>query len=75
MAKVVKAIFDVPNKPDKPKPPPPPPPPPPDKEGELSEEDVLRREKERKGRKATVLTGSRGVEGGAPTKKKTLLGQ
>lgn len=70
-------LVESPNKPDKPKPPPPPPPPPPapKDEGELSEIEVARRERQRKGRKSTILTGSRGVEGQAPTKKKTLLGQ
>lgn len=70
-------ILKKPNKPDKPKPPPPPPPPPKDKEaeGKLSEEEVARREKEKKGRRATILTSARGDTSTAPTKRKTLLGQ
>jgi type IV secretory pathway VirB10-like protein len=70
-------ILKKPNKPDKPKAPPPPPPPPPSPkdEGKLSEDEILRREKERKGRKATILTSARGDTSKAPTQRKTLLGQ
>lgn len=76
MSKVVKAIFQPPKikEPKKP-PPPPPPPPPPKEEARLSEKEILMREKQRKGRKSTILTSTRGVEGTAPGRKKTLLGQ
>lgn len=81
--KVVKKIFDPlgitdqPNPPDKPKPPPPPPPPPevPKDEAKLSEEELAKREQQRKGRISTVLTSSRGDVSTAPTRRKTLLGQ
>lgn len=65
---------DQPNKPEKPKPPPPPPEVP-EKEAKLSEEELAKREQQRKGRISTVLTTSRGDVSTAPTRRKTLLGQ
>jgi hypothetical protein len=55
----------------------PPPVPPPPMDEDVDEQRRLQREKERKrrGRSSTVLTGPSGVQGSAPTQKKTLLGQ
>ena len=60
-------------------PPPPPPPEPPVSELSAEEKERIKKERDairrrRKGRKSTILTSPLGVEEGAETEKKTLLG-
>jgi hypothetical protein len=60
-----------------PKLPPPLPPPPTLTDADVEDQRRLQREKERKrrGRSSTILTGPLGAAGQAPVQKKTLLGQ
>ena len=62
--------------PSKPKPPPAPPQPPPPKPAESAREAALRRRRRAVGAfDSTIVTGSAGLTGDAPIRKKRLLGE